>query len=225
MGVTWRSCKQYSNGYHAFVGDIKIAGVVDVLDIVSNFNEHAGCTWRIGKTGVDRIFERAVHYECVHRVPTHVGMTTNIIQVGKNYKMDRFGDRTLVCIRDEGSGDYIFYDKVDGKEFSVNNAEKGLFMIGNSRLSFGCRAKLTFRKAVAGLIVVQVDWSHNHDVNAFATTRRRDPAMFVKTWFVNEYSKGVPPMKALRSYISQVIEECGTKGRVIANVLADRYVN
>jgi len=223
--VTWRSCKQDHAGHHILIGDIGNAGIESIENVLLMFDEHAGCTWRVGKTGVERIFERAVGYECVHRVPTNLGRTITSIRVGKMYQIDKFGDRMLVCIRDEGFGEYTFFDKADDKETRVIESECNFVEIGKNRLSFGCRATLTFHKVLAGRIVVQVLWSHNHDLNAFATMRRRDPAKFVKDWFLKEYSKGVPAMKALRLYVHHMIEESGSKAGVVAKVIADRWMS
>ena len=96
------------------------------------------------------------------------------------------------------------------------------FRLGSSNKSFGCEAVLIFSKVIAGQSMTEVKWRHNHDLQSFASRSRRDPASFVKEWFVSEYGKGTPPMKALRVYIDELFEHSKLSSRQVVQVMSDR---
>ena len=99
-----------------------------------------------------------------------------------------------------------------------------LFSVGPKQKSFGCKAYLKFNKVVEGKSLVELFWSHNHDLSCFASTSRRDPADFVKSWFAGEYAKGVPAMRALRRYIDHLFTFSNVPSRTLVRVIADRLV-
>ena len=222
VGVVWRLCKRDESGQTVFVGDMN-ANVKDIKDVASFFTESSGCAFRIGKTSADHIFERAVQYECVHRPPTHAKQRDALVKVGQMYKKHADKDSFLICTH-TGSGieGDKFFDKIKGERTKILDSSKHVYMIGKRRLTFGCKARIIFRKAFAGGVVVQVEWAHNHDLKAFASTRRRDPATFVKEWFSTQYTKGVPAMKALRSYVDHLFLNSGLKDCIVGQLLADR---
>ena len=221
--VTWRCSKANATGGHIFIGDVEYVGQNTIEDVLNNFDEQTGCLWRVGKTSPTRIAKRNVMYECVHRPPTHGAPADNAMKVGESYMIYGNNDQVLIFIRNDIDKVSIFLDRKTKLHVRIVNAVEHVYLIGPSRLSFGCSAKLTFRKCVAGRIVLQVIWSHNHDLNAFGTTSRRDPAKYVKDWFITEYAKGVPAMKALRSYIEHIFISSGLKEAAVAQVLGDRF--
>ena len=222
--VNWRLSKVNDAGGHFFIGDLDFTGPKSLQDVLTNFDERTGCLWRVGKTSPTQIGTRSVAYDCVHRPPTHDSPANNTLKVGASYMVHGNSIQVLIFICNDNDNVSIFLDKTTKVHVRITNAVELVYMIGSSRLSFGCCAKLTFRKCVAGRLVVQVLWCHNHELNAFATTSRRDPAKYVKDWFMTEYAKGVPAMKALRSYIEHIFISSGLKEPAVANVLADRFV-
>ena len=95
--------------------------------------------------------------------------------------------------------------------------------VGDCKKSFGCNATLTFHKVFAGLSKVGVSWTHNHCLDSYASLSRRDASDAVKGWFMNELSKGVPAMQALRKYVIHLFEggtECSAD---VVDILGDRY--
>ena len=224
LGVDWSICRtDEATGGLKMVGELKYATTSSIGDVISKFEEVTGCTWRIGKTGIPKVIERAVHFECVHRVPTHQRHKVTNFEVGQRYMNKEISD-TFMCVRvDLDSKIVLLFNKTNDTFESVECNNTNYFRLGSSHKSFGCKAKLTFSKVLAGITVLEVTWNHNHDLHSFASSSRRDPAPFLKEWFAQEYSKGVPPMKALRSFIDHLFVHADDVGtRQIVQIMSDR---
>ena len=77
------------------ITELKDATCSKVSEFVSQFNALTGCTWRIGKTAVSSMFKRSVHYECVHRAPTHTKVT---FKVGERYMKRSEENIEYICV-------------------------------------------------------------------------------------------------------------------------------
>ena len=200
------------------ITELKDATCSKVSEFVSQFNALTGCTWRIGKTAVSSMFKRSVHYECVHRAPTHTKVT---FKVGERYMKRSEENIEYICVRiDIVQKSLLMFNKTTQKIVCVPESDD-YFMIGRNRKSFGCQATLTVQQVFAGSAIIRINWAHNHDLDAFASTSRKDPAAFVKEWFASEYRKGVEPMKALRGYVGTIMSMNDIGDAV--RVMADRF--
>ena len=222
--IRWRLCKQDESGRMIFLGDVVYCGPHTILDILTMFDENTGCLWRVGKTSSNQVTERAVEYQCVHRPPTHGSSGESVLKVGGTYMKYGNARDHFIFLENKTNNVGIFYDKLHEVNVQIQNPMQSTYRVGARDLSFGCEAKLTFRKVFSGSIVVQVEWCHNHNMDAFATKSRRDPSKCVKDWFIAECTKGVPAMKALRSYVEQIFLVPGVKDQGIAEMLADRFL-
>ena len=205
------------------IGEIKDGTVETVGDLVLKFDDLCGCTWRIGKTSLARMFERSVTYACVHRAPTHVEYHIEF-EIGKMYKKRGDDKKVYSCLRICNIENVVwFFEKGSDKIFCVEQSNE-YYLIGNTQKSFGCEAVLTIRKVVTGMnvIVIDVEWRHNHDLKSFASTSRRDPSAYVKEWFASAYAKGLPPMKALRGYVNELFTQTKVNIGDVVQIVGDR---
>ena len=224
LGVDWCVCQNDDDDKGTSVlGILKDASPTSIGAVIDNFESVGGCTWRIGKTAVSKVFTRTVKYACVHRAPTHVSKRSRGFQVGEVY-MSRGSIRsTFTCINvSEDEKCIMLFEKALSKMHIGNFEIVDFFRLGSSNKSFGCEAVLIFSKVIAGQSMTEVKWRHNHDLQSFASRSRRDPASFVKEWFVSEYGKGTPPMKALRVYIDELFEHSKLSSRQVVQVMSDR---
>ena len=224
LGVEWCVCrKDEADNATIMVGVLKDASPTTIGAVLEKFESLGGCTWRIGKTAVSNVFTRTVKYACVHRPPTHVSKSFVGFVVGEVYMSRVTENTTYKCINVNHEDKTItFFDKSTEKihigKYDIDN----YFRLGTSNKSFGCEAVLTFSKVFAGESTVEVKWKHNHDLQSFASRSRRDPASFVKEWFVSEYAKGTPPMKALRAYIDELFGHSNVSSREVVQIMSDR---
>ena len=210
-------------------GSTHIIGQVDdpsfqtINNIIRNFNKFSGCTWRVGKTSAGRVRDRGVTYECLHREPTHLNEQSLQFKVGNTYMLKGDDSGAFVCVRVHREGNVVWlYDKCKKITISSSIDNSEYYGVGSSNKTFGCKATLKFEKVNEGISVINVSWKHNHNLNSFASTKRRDPADFVKKWFAGEYAKGVPAMRALRRYVDQLFECANVPSRTVVKVLSDR---
>ena len=191
--------------------------------LIEEFNNVTSCTWRVGKTSISQMFKRSVHYECVHRAPTHIDQKIEFV-VGQRYMRRGEDDCEYICLRIcEVEGKVLLFNKKNENITSVHNNNE-YYMVGSNHKSFGCEAALTILKVRTGVAVVIIDWNHNHDLKSFASTSRRDPSSLIKDWFCAEYKKGVPAMKAYRSYVDELFSDKDVGVGNVVQIMADRYI-
>ena len=212
------------NGFDdVFTGLIHIEHVKDVQEFISKFEDCTGCTWRVGKTSVAHVFERSVKFECLHRSPTHLGQYEVKIDVGSRYLVGNSSNKTFICISVNEDNETCWIIDETNHEMQLSNVIRSdVHRVGDSKLSFGCSATLTFYKVIAGMAKFEIHWTHNHDLTSYASLSRRDSSAVVKGWFLNEFKKGVPAMQALRKYVHQLFEGETECSEIVVDIMSDR---
>ena len=221
--IQWLNITPMNSRHDLFTGFLRIEHAKDVQDFITKFQDHSGCTWRIGKTSGNRIFERSVLFECLHRSPTHFGQNEVKMVEGSKYLIGDISKEKSTCIRvdEENQSCWILNERTNDIKKS-DLFRHDVYRIGDSNLSFGCNATLTLHKVFAGLSKVAISWTHNHALDSYASLRKRDPSDAVKGWFMKQLSQGVPAMEALRKYVIHLFEggtECST---TVVDILSDR---
>ena len=127
------------------ITEMKNASATTVSDFVTRFNNVTGCTWRIGKTGVNNLFSRSVVYQCVHRAPTHAGVE---FKVGERY-MKR-GDDSIeyICVRKNLVNNVIYMFNKKTELIECVEPCDDYFNIGSNKKSFGCKATLKVHRVI-----------------------------------------------------------------------------
>ena len=220
FGIDWICHIQRGNGMYKMYGELKSATTKHIAEVIENFNIHAGCTWRIGKISLARVHQRSITFECVHRAPTHVKGTMNFV-IGKMFMVKGNNTAKFVCVRIQDNNEVWFLDKSNSSVERIRE-DYEYYVVGDNKKSFGCEATLIVHKVINEISVIELNWMHNHDLHCFASTIRRDPANFVKDWFANEYNKGVPPMKALRVYVDELLSKPGAEMNQVVPIMCDR---
>ena len=222
LGVRWVFSKKGECDRVRLIGECEGGSPERIGLLMQEFNNVTGCTWRIGKTSISHMFKRSVHYECVHRAPTHVNRNVEYI-VGQRYMRRGEDNCEYICMRICESKNKIWFFNKENENITCAHVNNEYYMVRNNHQSFGCEASLTILKVRTGVAVVVVEWKHNHDLKSFASTSRRDPSLFVQDWFHDEYKKGVPAMKAYRGYVDQLFSEKNVCIGDVVQIMADRY--
>ena len=219
FGMVWHVHNCGDTCTFQLITEMKNASATTVSDFVTRFNNVTGCTWRIGKTGVNNLFSRSVVYQCVHRAPTHAGVE---FKVGERY-MKR-GDDSIeyICVRKNLVNNVIYMFNKKTELIECVEPCDDYFNIGSNKKSFGCKATLKVHRVITRHAIIEINWNHNHNMESFSSCSRRDPSHVVKDWFASEYQKGVPPMKALRLYVDKLATTSTSLNYV--RLLADRFV-
>ena len=223
-GVAWFATRAVSIDAGTFIGIADMRNATVITDIVIRMQTATGCTWKIAQTAISQINHRSVRFECVHRVPTHVGERAVEFTEGCTCMSNDNNKVPFICVRVCLRRKICWLlDKVKDTVNIVGLTSFNHYKIGDSCLSFACDATLTFHKTCAGTSIVVCEWNHNHDLDGYATLGRRSHATFVKDHFKHRHNKGVPAMRAWRDYVDHLLKRKTKPDMLDISLLGDRF--